>query len=36
MRHNFEHKPSRLTRRLTGTKEVAASDASRIKKLLGR
>jgi large subunit ribosomal protein L35 len=36
MRHNLEHKPSRLTRRLTGTKEVAASDAPRIKKLLGR
>jgi large subunit ribosomal protein L35 len=36
MRHNFEHKSSRLTRRLTGTKDVAASDAPRIKKLLGR
>jgi large subunit ribosomal protein L35 len=36
LRHNFEHKPSRLTRRLTGTTEVSASDAPRVKKLLGR
>jgi large subunit ribosomal protein L35 len=36
MRHNFEHKSSRLTRRLTGTTEVAPSDARRLKKLLGR
>ena len=36
MRHNFEHKPSRLTRRLTGTTEVSGHDAPRIKKLLGR
>jgi large subunit ribosomal protein L35 len=36
MRHNQERKPSRLTRRLTGTKEIAASDAPRVKKLLGR
>ena len=36
MRHNLEHKPSRLTRRLTGTKEVASPDVARLKKLLGR
>jgi large subunit ribosomal protein L35 len=36
MRHNFEHKPSTLTRRLTGTKELAPADTRRIKKLLGR
>jgi large subunit ribosomal protein L35 len=36
MRHNQEHKPSRLTRRLTGTKEIAAADRPRVKKLLGR
>jgi large subunit ribosomal protein L35 len=36
MRHNLEKKPSTLTRRLTGTKELAGSDASRAKKLLGR
>ena len=35
-RHNFEHKPSTLTRRLTGTKEVSEHDAPRLKKLLGR
>ena len=36
MRHNLERKPSRLTRRLTGTTEVAPVDAPRVKKLLGR
>jgi large subunit ribosomal protein L35 len=36
MRHHQERKPSRLTRRLTGTKEIAAADAPRVKKLLGR
>ncbi len=34
-RHNFEHKPSTLTRRLTGTKPVAEADVPRVKKLLG-
>jgi large subunit ribosomal protein L35 len=36
MRHNLERKPSTLTRRLTGTTEVAKTDAPRVKKLLGR
>ena len=36
MRHNLEKKPSTLTRRLTGTKEIAAADVPRVKKLLGR
>ena len=36
MRHHQERKPSTLTRRLTGTKEIAAPDAPRVKKLLGR
>jgi large subunit ribosomal protein L35 len=36
MRHNQERKPSTLTRRLTGTKEISAVDAPRVKKLLGR
>jgi large subunit ribosomal protein L35 len=36
MRHHQERKPSRLTRRLTGTKEISAADAPRVKKLLGR
>jgi large subunit ribosomal protein L35 len=35
-RHLLERKSSRLTRRLTGTEEVAAVDAPRVKKLLGR
>ena len=35
-RHMLERKPSKLTRRLTGTTEVAPSDAKKIKKLLGR
>jgi large subunit ribosomal protein L35 len=36
LRHHLELKPSRLTRRLTGTVEVAPADRKRIKKLLGR
>jgi large subunit ribosomal protein L35 len=35
-RHLLERKPSRLTRRLTGTTEVARADTRRVKKLLGR
>ncbi len=35
-RHLLERKPSRLTRRLTGTKPIAEVDAPRVKKLLGR
>jgi large subunit ribosomal protein L35 len=35
LRHNFEHKPSKLTRRLSGTTEVSENDAPRIKKMLG-
>ena len=35
-RHKLERKSSTLTRRLTGTTEVAAVDAPRVKKLLGR
>ena len=36
LRHNFEHKSSTLTRRLSGTTEVSPVDAPRLKKLLGR
>jgi large subunit ribosomal protein L35 len=36
MRHNLEHKPSRLTRRLSGTDEVAPADVKRLNRLLGR
>ena len=35
LRHNFERKPSTLTRRLSGTTEVAKNDRARVKKLLG-
>jgi large subunit ribosomal protein L35 len=35
-RHLLEHKASKVTRRLTGTTDVAKSDAGRINKLLGR
>jgi large subunit ribosomal protein L35 len=35
-RHLLEHKSSTLTRRLSGTREIAAADAPRVKKLLGR
>jgi large subunit ribosomal protein L35 len=36
LRHNFERKSSRLTRRLTGTDEVAPADVKRLNRLLGR
>ncbi len=35
-RHNFERKPSTLTRRLAGTVEVAPADTKRVRRLLGR
>jgi large subunit ribosomal protein L35 len=35
-RHLLEHKSSKVTRRLTGTEELAKSDVSRVKRLLGR
>jgi large subunit ribosomal protein L35 len=35
-RHLLEHKPSRRTRRLAGTVDVAPSDTKRIRRLLGR
>ena len=34
-RHMLERKPSKLTRRLTGTTEVAPADTKKMKKLLG-
>jgi large subunit ribosomal protein L35 len=34
--HKFEHKSSRVTRRLYGEVQVAKSDARAIKRLLGR
>ena len=36
LRHNLEKKPSTMTRRMSGTVEVAKVDVKRIKKLLGR
>ena len=35
-RHLLERKPSTLTRRLTGTQEISANDAPRVKRMLGR
>ena len=35
LRHKLEKKPSKLTRRLSGTTEVAKADVPRAKKLLG-
>ena len=34
-RHNLEKKASKVTRRMTGTVEVAKADTKRAKKLLG-
>jgi large subunit ribosomal protein L35 len=36
LRHKLEKKSSRITRRLQGTTELAKSDVSRVKRLLGR
>ena len=35
-RHLLEHKSSKVTRRLTGTEQIAAVDVPRVKRLLGR
>jgi large subunit ribosomal protein L35 len=35
-RHLLERKSSKLTRSLTGTREVSANDTPRVKRLLGR
>ena len=36
LRHNLEKKPSRVTRRLSGTTEIAKNDVKQVRKLLGR
>jgi large subunit ribosomal protein L35 len=36
LRHNLERKPSRMTRRMSGTTEVSKADNKRVRKLLGR
>ena len=35
LRHNLEKMPSKVTRRLSGTTEVAKADNARAKKMLG-
>ncbi len=35
-RHLLEKKSSKMTRRMTGTTEVAPANAKKVKKLLGR
>jgi large subunit ribosomal protein L35 len=35
-RHNFERKPSSLTRRLAADADVAPADARSVKRMLGR
>jgi len=35
-RHLLERKSSKITRRLTGTEQIAAVDVPRVKRLLGR
>jgi large subunit ribosomal protein L35 len=35
-RHLLERKSSTLTRRLTGTEQLAPADAPRVKRMLGR
>jgi len=35
LRHNLEKKASKVTRRMTGTVEVAKADVPRAKKMLG-
>ena len=36
LRHNLEKKASKVTRRMSGTTEVAKADVPQAKKLLGR
>ena len=36
LRHNLETKPSKMTRRMSGTTEVSKNDTKAVRKLLGR
>jgi large subunit ribosomal protein L35 len=36
LRHNLEKKPSKMTRRMSGTTEVSKADTKAVRKLLGR
>ncbi len=35
LRHNMESKPSKMTRRMSGTTELAKADVPRARKMLG-
>jgi large subunit ribosomal protein L35 len=36
LRHNLEKKSSRITRRMSGTTDIAKNDVKQVRKLLGR
>ena len=36
LRHHLEHKASKVTRRMSGTTDIAKSDSAKVRKLLGR
>jgi large subunit ribosomal protein L35 len=36
LRHNLEKKPSKMTRRMSGTTEVSKADTKAVRKMLGR
>ena len=36
LRHNLEKKPSKMTRRMSGTTDVSKADNKTVRKLLGR
>ncbi len=36
LRHNLEHKASKVTRRMSGTTDIAKADRAKVRKLLGR
>jgi large subunit ribosomal protein L35 len=36
LRHHLEHKASKVTRRMSGTTDIAKADNAKVKKLLGR
>ena len=36
LRHNLEKKPSKMTRRMSGTTEVSKADTKQARRLLGR
>ena len=36
LRHHLEHKSSKVTRRMSGTTDIAKADRTKVRKLLGR